>query len=125
MDALQLISILLNAVFGGGMIIQFFTMRSIKAKAKAESEVIGAKAKAAELDNVQEAIQVYKGLADDLRAELKDQRSKNNQLVETVEKLRKDVVKLTTASNKLLKLVENITPDNMEKTVKEIKELLK
>lgn len=118
MDALQLISILLNAVFGGGMLIQFITMRSIKAKAKAEAE-------SNELENVEKAIEIWRNMANELNRELKEQRQKNSQLVETVEKLRKDVVKLTTASNKLLKLVENITPDNMEKTVKEIKDLLK
>lgn len=117
---LEYISFVLNAVLGGGFLVSLLTLRSTRKKAKAE-------AKANELDNVQEAITIWREMAANLKSELAQSRKENDALVnemrKEIESLRRAVSRLTTVNNKMLKLLDKITPDNLETMVEQIKEL--
>ncbi len=124
MSPFEIVSIILNGVLGGGLLIQFMTTRSVKAKAKAEAELAEAEADASELSNADKAIRIYWDLAERLNTELQTQRAENVAVLKQIESLRREVTKLTAASNKILKLLDRITPENMESTIAQIKKEL-
>lgn len=124
MGTFEVISIILNALFGGGLLIQFITMRSVKAKAKADAETAKAKAERLELDNVDKAIVIWREMAMQLKKELEQSREKYAEVTNHVDALRREVKRLTETSNKILKLLDRITPENLEKMKEQIKEEL-
>lgn len=122
MEAISIISIVLNALFGGGMLFQFMTLRAQKNKASAEAEGAKALAESTELSNTETAIKIWREMAQQLKTELQDSGSRYAEVAKQVEDLRKEVNKLTAASNKILKMLDKITHDNLEKVVAQIKD---
>jgi len=120
-DLLSIISIILNGLLGGGFFIQFVTLRSLRVKAKAEAETANANTDSVELENVNKAITIWREMAESLKAELKESRDKYQEVAEQVEALRKEVAKVNNTSNKILRLLDRITIDNLEKIVEQIK----
>lgn len=120
-DLLSIISIILNGLLGGGFFIQFVTLRSLRVKAKAEAETANANTDSVELENVNRAITIWREMAESLKAELKESRDKYSEVAEQVEALRKEVAKVNNTSNKILRLLDRITIDNLEKIVEQIK----
>ncbi|WP_461632736.1 hypothetical protein [Labilibaculum euxinus] len=113
---MEYISIILNGIFGGGLLISLFTLRSTKNKAVSE-------AKAKELDNVQEAITIWREMAEGLKAELVASRDNYKEITEQVKSLKRAVSRLTLVNNKMVKLLDKITPENLDEMVKQIKEI--
>jgi predicted nucleic acid-binding Zn-ribbon protein len=114
----QYISLILNAILGGGFIASLVNLRSTKKKAASE-------AKSKELDNVQEAIGIWREMAEGLKKELEETRAENadfsSKMQKEIETLRKAVCRLTTVNNKMVKLLDKITPANLEEMVTQIK----
>lgn len=110
------VSIILNAVFGGGFLITLLTLRSTKAKAVSD-------AKAKELDNVQEAITIWREMAEGLKTELTASHENYKEITKQVESLKRAVCRLTSVNNKMVKLLDKITPENLDEMVKQIKEI--
>ncbi len=117
---MELVSLILNLVLGGGLIGSLVTLRAKKKKASAE-------AKASELDNVQEAITIWREMAENLRKELEASRKENElvteQMRKEVESLRRAVSRLTSVNNKMVKLLDKITPENLDSMVEQIKKI--
>ncbi len=115
---MELVSLILNAILGGSLVVTLVTLRSTKKKASAE-------AKASELDNVQEAISIWREMAENLKKELEESRGENELLAEKMhremETLRKAVARLTNINNKIVRLLDKITPENLEEMVRHIK----
>jgi len=111
---------MLNAILGGSLLVTLFTLRSTRKKANSE-------AKAKELDNVQEAITIWRNMAENLKKELEDSRQKyydtNAKMQKEVEGLRRAVSRLTTVNNKMVKLLDKITPENLDSMVEQIKKI--
>lgn len=61
-------------------------------------------------------------MALELKKELQESRAKYLEVGKQVDDLRKEVNKLTAASNKILKMLDKITHDNLEKVVEQIKD---
>ena len=120
-DLLSIISIILNGLLGGGFFIQFVTLRSLRVKAQAEADTASANTDSVELENVNRAITIWREMAESLKAELKESRDKYSEVAEQVEALRKEVAKVNNTSNKILRLLDRITIDNLEKIVEQIK----
>jgi len=120
-DLLSIISIILNGLLGGGFFIQFVTLRSLRVKAQAEADTASANTESVELENVNKAITIWREMAESLKAELKESRDKYSEVAEQVEALRKEVAKVNNTSNKILRLLDRITIDNLEKIVEQIK----
>ena len=121
MATMDIISIGLNLIFGGGFIITFLTLRAIRKKAGAEAKGAEATAESAELDNVEKAIKIWREMAENLKAQLETSNSRYEEVARQVEALRKDVHKLNLTNQKILKLLDKISHDNLETTVDEIK----
>ncbi len=119
MDIMNILSFVLNAILGTGF-IALVTLRSTKKKAASE-------AKAKELDNVQEAIGIWRQMAEDLKNELDTSRAnyeKNaSDMKRELESLRRAVTRLTSVNNKMVKLLDKITPENLDDMVKQIKKI--
>lgn len=134
----ELLSIILNILLGGG-IIALFTMRSQRKKVAAEASKEVASADSIELDNVEKAIKIWREMAESLKSELQESREKYNaalsdwqvqakDLKTTVEKLNLSnetfssrLQDITRRLGKILKLLEKISPDNIEGPVEQIK----
>ena len=120
-DLLSIISIVLNGLLGGGFFIQFVTLRSLRVKAQAEADTASANTDSVELENVNKAITIWREMAESLKLELKESRAKYSEVAMQVEALRKEVAKVNNTSNKILRLLDRITIDNLEKIVEAIK----
>lgn len=127
MDATSIITSLISLLFGGG-IATLVTIKSIKGKAAAEVKTV-------ELDNVQEAVKIWREMAESLNGELKkanddrealkdeikESQKERAEILEEVGKLQKEITKLTKINEKIYKSLEKINGDNYSKIVEEIK----
>lgn len=120
---MQMISLVLNLVFGSGLFIQFFQIKNIKSKGAAE-------VKSNELDNVQEAVKIWREMAEALNIKLAESITAQQQMATKyaemtviVETFKKDIAKLTSNINKMMKMLDSITPENITQTVEQIKKL--
>lgn len=113
---MELISLVLNAVLGGGLLVTLFTLRSTRKKASEE-------AKASELDNVQDAIAIWRETAETLQKELEQSRERHQSVQKEIESLRRAVTRLTSVNNKMVKLLDKITPENLDSMVEQIKKI--
>ncbi len=124
---MELVSIILNAVLGGGFLITLITIRSAKKKANAEAQATEAGAKSTELDNVQDAITIWREMAESLKQELANERLESNKVINEmrteIESLGRAVKKLNSINNKMVKLLDKITPENLESMVEQIKKI--
>ena len=120
-DLLSIISIVLNGLLGGGFFIQFVTLRSLRVKAQAEADTANANTDSLELENVNKAIRIWREMAEAYKLELKEWRDKYLEVAMQVDLLRREVQKVNCTSNKILKLLDRITIDNLEKIVEQIK----
>ena len=110
---IQVAGLLVGGAFGGG-VVTFFTMRAQRKKANAEAQGAEASADSIELDNTEKAIKIWRELAE-ASAE------KYNQVIEQVHQLKMTVDRLNRTNSKILRLLEKISPDNIEGPVSEIK----
>lgn len=117
-----IVSLIVNFLAGGGVLV-FFTLKPSIKKAGAEAERMAAEAKTVEIDNEEKAIDIYKGLAEDLRKELINSKSNYTEVLTEMANLRKEVVKLTNVNKQMVKLLDKITPDNLTEMIDKIKKI--
>lgn len=114
MDWLQLIQFL-----AGGAVLStistIVTLRATRKKADAE-------AKTSELDNVQEAVKIWRETAEAFKTQFEASKADNCEITKQIDALRKDVAKLTNITARVLKLLDKITPENLESTINEIRD---
>jgi chromosome segregation ATPase len=116
----DIISLVLNFVLGGG-IVTLFTFHQKKQKAAADAEIASAQAGSQELDNVEKAIAIWRDMAENLRKEMMDYRDKYEKVYVQVLALKRSIDKLNATNTKILKMLNKINPENWEKTINEIK----
>lgn len=116
MEWTSIISVFLNLVFGGGFLVSLVTLKASRKKADAE-------VKTTELDNVQEAVKIWREMAESLKSELESYKANQNNMTMQLEGLRKEVAKLSSINNKMVKLLDKITPENLEQMVEQIKKI--
>jgi predicted nucleic acid-binding Zn-ribbon protein len=117
---MEYVSMILNALLGGSLIVTLVTLRPARRKANAE-------AKASDLDNIQEIIGIWKKAVEDLKVELAETRERHESLNESMQRelegLRRAVARLTNVNNRMVKLLDKITPENLEAMVEQIKQI--
>jgi len=126
----ELISIILNVIFGGGFLATVISLKAQKRKAEAEANKVNEEVKSNELDNVQEAIKIWREMAESLKAE-KDEYKRsyaevlrhNSEMAEQMEAIRKELTRLTNINSKMVKLLDKITPENLSEVIETIKKL--
>lgn len=129
---------ILTYILGGGFLALIVGIVTLNAKikeanAKAEQAVADAKkmqaeAKSQELTNVEHAIKIWREIATDLAHKYAEQTqaystlNKNyTELTHKFDALNKEVKRLSTTSNKILTILDKMTPDNLESTKQEIR----
>lgn len=113
MDFTSILITIVSTLLGGG-IGSVLTLRSQRKKADAEAE-------GTELDNVEKAISIWREMAETLKKELETQREKYAEVNLHVDALRREVKRLTDTNNRIIKMLDQITPDNLDKMKKQIK----
>lgn len=111
----EIVSIVLNVVLGGSLIVTFVTLRATKREANANARKAEALADGSEIDSVDAAIKIWRDLAVEMA-------SKQDILSKQVEDLSAEVRRLKNATNRVIRLLDRITPDNLEEMVKKIKD---
>lgn len=117
-----LISSIVNLIFGSGLVISLFTLRSYKRKAKAEAQQTIAQAESTELDNIEKAIKIWREMAENFKDELKISQEKYEEVLKEVSELKEAVKRLNVTNRKILKLLATITHENFENVAKEIRD---
>lgn len=109
-----MISIALNVVFGSGLLVTLRTMKSVKIEAAANAKKAEAEAQTSEINNVDAVSKMWRELAEKMAA-------KHHDLTEQVEELHIEVRRLKNATNRVARLLDRITPENMSDVIDEIK----
>lgn len=107
MELFEIISLVLNLLLGGGLVVTLVTLKSTRKEAEA-------KAKAAEIDNVDSVAKMWRELAE----KMNDQYEEVNK---QVERLTKEVNRLRAINSKIVRLLDRITPENLTDMVEKIK----
>lgn len=120
--AMQIISLVLNFLFAGGFIITLINLKSVKQeasgkaqKAVAEAEKEVAAVKKDEIQNVEAAIKIWREMAESMA-------ERHDETMREVQALRCEVNRLRLINNRIVRLLDKITPDNLQTTVDKIKQ---
>ncbi|WP_157363812.1 hypothetical protein [Alkaliflexus imshenetskii] len=108
---------ILNLALGSGLVVTLSTLRAIRKEAGAKAQRAIAEARTNELQNVEAAIRIWRETAQDMS-------DKYESVSTQVDLLRKEVKRLNTINNKILKLLDKINPENLENIVELIKKTL-
>lgn len=125
---MQVISLVLNLVFGGGLILTLITLRSFKLKsqgealqATAQAEVVEKQAESSEIDNVEKIARMWREQAEAYEEKWKKTDDQVGQLCKTIEELRAEVKRLVNINTKMVKSLDKINAENYEKIIDQIK----
>lgn len=112
MEWTSLITLLVSTLAGSG-IGSLVTLRAQRTKANAES-------RGSELDNVEDAVKIWRELAESFKNELQQARADNSEITKQVDLLRREVVRLTRTNSDIIRMLKKLTPDNLEESVRDI-----
>lgn len=112
---LETISLLLNLVLSGGLIVTLKTLKSTQQEAQANAKKALAVAKASEIENVDSAVKIWRELAEKMF-------ERQSILAGQVEELSIEVRRLKNATNKVVRLLDRITPENLSEMVAKLKQ---
>jgi len=115
MGIFEILSLILNVLLGTGFLVTFVTLKSAKLEAAAKAEKAVAEVKSSEIQNVEAAIKIWRDMAESMATQ-------NSEIMNEVEKLRMEVNRLRLINNKIVRLLDRITPENMSQMVQKIKE---
>lgn len=113
----EMVSFVLNLLLGSGLIITLATLKFMRKEAGGKANKAVAEARADEIQNVEAAIKIWREIAQDMA-------DKYDLVTNQVEKLSKEVRRLNTINNRIVKLLDKITADNLESMVDAIKQTI-
>ena len=130
MDILSIVTLVFGFAGSGFGLYGFTTVRAQKRKAEEEANKVREEVKTNELDNVQEAIKIWREMAESMKAERDDYKKSylevlkhNSEMAEQLEAIRKELSRLTNINGKMVKLLDKITPENLSEMIETIKKL--
>lgn len=130
MDWIELLIVVFGFVGSGYGLYGLVTVKSQQRKAEAEANKVREEVKTNELDNVQEAIKIWREMAESLKAERDEYKQSylevqkhNADMADQLEAIRKELTRLTNINSKMVKLLDKITPENLSEMVDTIKKL--
>lgn len=130
MDWIELLVVVFGFVGSGYGLYGMVTVKAQRRKADAEANKVREEVKTNELDNVQEAIKIWREMAESLKAERDEYKQSylevqkhNADMAEQLEAIRKELTRLTNINSKMVKLLDKITPENLSEMVDTIKKL--
>lgn len=117
-----IVSLVVNLLFGTGLIVTLMTLRSQKAKARGEAEQALAGARGSELENTDKMLEMWRETAEFLKRQLDEQKAKSDEMSKQLNLLQKEISKLSRINNRIVELLDNMDHDNFEEMVQKIKE---
>ena len=111
MGLFEIISLVLNLLLSGGLVVTLVTLKSAQKKAAAE-------AKKSEIENVDSVAKMWRELAEKMQQQYAG-------VNEQVDKLAKEVNRLRTINSKIVRLLDRITPENLSDMIEKIKKEIK
>lgn len=114
MGWIEILSLVLNLLLGGGLMVTVATLRSTKIEAAANAKKAAAAAQASEIENVEAVIKLWREMAQKMSED-------RATLAVQVEELSTEVRRLKNATNRVVRMLDKITPENMEETITTIK----
>jgi len=115
MGTFEIISAVLNLLFGGGLVVSVLTLKSTRQKAEAEAKATEAQAKASEIGNVDSVAKMWRELAEKMETQYQN-------VNDQVDKLSREVTRLRAINSKIVRLLDRITPENLADMVEKIKQ---
>src|SRR5690554_5062448 len=113
----ELLSLALNILLGSGLFVTLITLQSVRKEAGGKAQKAVAEARTDEIQNVEAAIKIWRGIAQDMA-------EKYDQVAAQVERLSKEVKRLNSINNRIVKLLDKITAENIEIMVDAIKQTI-
>jgi putative NADH-flavin reductase len=114
---LMIISGILNAILGGGLLITIKTLKSKTKEAAATARNTEALAEGSELTNVEKAIKIWREVAEKMS-------EKSTVLSTQVEALTEEVNRYSIINSKIIVLLDQANTSNLECIINEIKTLI-
>lgn len=114
MEWFEILSLVLNLALGTGLFVTLVTLRAVRREANAKAKKEEASAKGSEIDNVDAAVKIWRDLATSMG-------ERQEKLAGQVEELSVEVRRLKNATNRVIRLLDRITPENMSEMIETIK----
>jgi esterase/lipase len=106
---------IIGYVLGAGGFFSFlFTFRYSRKKARYDADQV-------EIDNIKKLISTWQMTAEKFKKQADDAVERENKIMLEVSLLRKEITKLTSIQNKIVKLLDKITHENFAKIIEQIK----
>lgn len=126
---MQILSMALNAILGGGLLLTFLTLRSYKkksegeaAQATAQAKVVERQAEESEIDNVQKVATMWRELSEKLDQKLQSRDEQLEQLQKGMNELQMEIKNLRNITARIARSLDKIDAKNYETIVAQIKE---
>jgi flagellar motor switch protein FliM len=134
MDVLGIIAAVFGFIGSGYGLYGVVTVKAQRRKAEEEANKVRGEVKTNELDNVQDAIKIWREMAEEMVESLKTERDEykrsyievqkhNAEMQKQMEAIRKELTRLANINGKMVKLLDKITPENLSEMVETIKKL--
>lgn len=119
-DWFSMVSLVLNVIFGGGLIVTLVTLKAQKKQAEASAETT-------EIDNLKNVALGWREYAESAEARYKSMSELTQKEVallrDQVNKMEETIKRLTSVNNQIFKIVKDINHENIEQKKAEAKEI--
>lgn len=125
MGTIEIISLVLNVLFGGGLWLSLVQIKQIKEqkneeirRLKVDTKQVAVDTERAEIQNIESLARMWREQAELLEKKLDTMQTK-------IDKLENDLLKMNKLNNKIYKLLDKVSRENWEQLVEQVKEELK
>lgn len=125
MGTTEIISLVLNVLFGGGLWLSLVQIKQIKEQKDEEIRRLKVDTKQVAVDTERTEIQNIENLARMWREQAELLERKLDTMQTKIDKLENDLLKMNKLNNKIYKLLDKVSRENWEQLVEQVKEELK
>lgn len=125
MGTIEIISLVLNVLFGGGLWLSLVQIKQIKEQKDEEIRRLKVDTKQVAVDTERTEIQNIENLARMWREQAELLERKLDTMQTKIDKLENDLLKMNKLNNKIYKLLDKVSRENWEQLVEQVKEELK
>ncbi|MFC2425033.1 MAG: hypothetical protein ACFNUT_00615 [Bacteroidota bacterium] len=125
MRAVEVISLILNVLFGGGLWLSLIQIKQIKEqkdeeirRLKADTKQVAVDTERAEIQNIENLARMWREQAELLEKKLDAMQGK-------IDKLEYNLLKMNILNNKIYRLLDKVSRENWEQLVEQVKDELK
>ena len=125
MGTIEIISLVLNVLFGGGLWLSLVQIKQIKEqkdeeirRLKVDTKQVAVDTERAEIQNIESLARMWREQAELLERKLDTMQTK-------IDKLENNLLKMNKLNNKIYKLLDKVSRENWEQLIEQAKEELK